>query len=119
MTDVADKAGTSLTCLVKWKRKHTPTIEKFEKAANAIGYELKMMPREGESMGTQKLEKLVRFQLEFSAPNGKTEQLELYLNHEQIEDGYVCDVPSAPNDSLKITKIRVSVVSSLVGETVG
>lgn len=47
MTDVAEKAGTSLTCLVKWKRRHTPTIEHFEKALKAIGYELKIVQRGG------------------------------------------------------------------------
>ena len=51
ITDVAERAGICLATLVKWKYRHSPTVQTLEAAGNVLGWKLVWSPIEGNRTG--------------------------------------------------------------------
>lgn len=45
VTDVAERAGISVTTVVKWKTRHAPTVVALEAALNVVGYRLAIVEK--------------------------------------------------------------------------
>ena len=47
LTDIAHRSGLGLATLVKWKYRHAPTVAALQAALNVLGYELRVVRKNG------------------------------------------------------------------------